>query len=418
MTEPAPLRRCGHCAGLVPAQDRACPHCQKSIESYGALGALIGRLLPQQRPLVTLFAGACVALYALVGLLAGGMGILSPSVYTSIRFGALFGPYVAEGQWWRLVTPLFLHGDLLHLGFNLYALWLVGSLIENSFGKLRFLIIMTLTGLASTAGTLGWALVAPEIYAALPGLDPADAPSFMAPLVGISGSLTGLLGVGVSGGHKAGNPQGKQVRNVSARWMGFLLLFGLVVPNIGNTAHIAGFLVGLGLGWVLPFRDRASYAMGLVYAVLGALCAAVLAGGVLAQGLALPRQYPNDMEDYPTGVFGIELRENHLQDSKRLGGLQQACLGALTDLEEGAQGQERERALERARINCDEWVYMFPLHPAYFYASAMAHLEAGDRDFGCKRLRTAHLMFTQMPGSQKPADDLARELEQTGCQAP
>lgn len=57
MTEPAPLRRCGHCAGLVPAQDRACPHCQKSIESYGALGALIGRLLPQQRPLVTLFAG-------------------------------------------------------------------------------------------------------------------------------------------------------------------------------------------------------------------------------------------------------------------------------------------------------------------------------------------------------------------------
>jgi hypothetical protein len=228
------------------------------------------------------------------------------------------------------------------------------------------------------------------------------------------------MGVGVTAGHKVGTTQGRAVRDVMLRWMGFLLLFGLVAPGIGNVAHVSGFLVGLPLGWLLPLKERASTLTGWLYAALGALCAALFIVSISLQFITLPRQYPHDAEEYPLSLFGKELREGTFTDSRRVQGLQQACMGALRELDEGATGDARQQAQERALVNCDEWAYLIPLNPAYFYASAAAHLEAGDKDFGCRRVQTARLMALYGRGlPEERRDDFAQELDRfaqrAGC---
>src|SRR5207249_11820801 len=76
------------------------------------------------------------------------------------RIGAL-EPYavVAQGEYWRLCTALFLHGGFLHLGFNLFALYVLGPPLEGSIGTIRFLACYLLSGLASSAGVVGLSVV-------------------------------------------------------------------------------------------------------------------------------------------------------------------------------------------------------------------------------------------------------------------
>ncbi len=88
----------------------------------------------------------------------------------------LYGPYVAHGDWWRPVTAMFLHGFLLHLAFNMWALWVIGSAVEGALGTWRFLLLYFASGLAGSAGALL--------------LDPRT------PVVGASGAIFGLFGAG------------------------------------------------------------------------------------------------------------------------------------------------------------------------------------------------------------------------------
>ena len=58
----------------------------------------------------------------------------------------LFGPAVANGDWWRLITSAFLHANLLHIAFNMYFLWFVGSAVETALGRGRFLAVYLISG--------------------------------------------------------------------------------------------------------------------------------------------------------------------------------------------------------------------------------------------------------------------------------
>ena len=82
-----------------------------------------------------------------------GFGINDPGgeVYD---WGKLVGGQVADGDWWRLATAMFLHGNLLHLAFNMFALWLVGSAIEGALSSNRFFLVYVVSGLAGSAGAL------------------------------------------------------------------------------------------------------------------------------------------------------------------------------------------------------------------------------------------------------------------------
>ena len=129
---------------------------------------------------VTRLSGAYVtrALVALnVGVylaeLASGSGLYGDRGYI-FNNGALYGPFVAHGDWWRLGTAMFLHYGPLHLGLNMLALYWFGSVVEGSIGHLRFFVLYLASGLAGSAGAL---ILTPNT-----------------PTVGASGAIFGILG--------------------------------------------------------------------------------------------------------------------------------------------------------------------------------------------------------------------------------
>ncbi|MEL6178887.1 MAG: rhomboid family intramembrane serine protease, partial [Myxococcota bacterium] len=302
-----------------------CPYCDKSLEPYGPAHRLLEAILPEEQPITRSLIASMVGVYVLMGLVAGGTAIIAPSVYTLIHFGAMFPPYIVEGQWWRLVTALFLHGDLMHLGFNLYGLWILGPLIENSFGRARYLWAFAVSGVVSTLCSFAWSALAihvAEVITIPLVFTPTTVSTFATPSVGMSGALTGLIGVGIAAGHKVNNPMGLEIRNQLLSWMGFIVVFGLVMPGVDNAAHFGGFLAGLGLGSIMPLKDRAQRIGGTVYGVLGALAAALMVGALVLQGIAMPRNYPPDLDFYPTAIFGNVLRPADRDDSTFINAIQ------------------------------------------------------------------------------------------------
>jgi membrane associated rhomboid family serine protease len=144
---------------------------------------------------------------------------------------------VAEGEWWRLITSAFLHGGLIHLGFNMLMLIWIGAPIEEAIGRARFLILYVVSGLAGSAG-------------ALLLTDPGDL------TVGASGAIFGLLGAAV-----VFERQGTFVLGGSALSIIVLnLVLTFAVPNISIGGHIGG-LVGGALGGLALSRFGRAHAV-------------------------------------------------------------------------------------------------------------------------------------------------------------
>ena len=110
--------------------------------------------------------------------LSGGLGFGSGVSPQSLIDFALAGPPVADGDWWRMVTSMFLHGSIVHLGFNMYALWIFGPAIERRYGPARYLGLYLAAGLWGSAGAL---ILSPNGYT-----------------VGASGAIFGLMGAFVA----------------------------------------------------------------------------------------------------------------------------------------------------------------------------------------------------------------------------
>jgi membrane associated rhomboid family serine protease len=147
---------------------------------------------------------------------------------------------LAAGEWWRLVTPVLVHGGLLHLLFNMYFLYLVGPLVEQLYGPVRFLLLYVLTAAAGSAASY---------------LFGGPAPS-----VGASGAIFGLCGVllAVSAVHRPIlDRRGRAIMSQIGALVVLNLIIGfgfgaLMDAPIDNSAHIGGLLAGLWLGLVLP----------------------------------------------------------------------------------------------------------------------------------------------------------------------
>jgi rhomboid protease GluP len=92
-----------------------------------------------------------------VAMLIGGVHIFEPTIASLLQWGADYGPStVTEGQWWRLVSSMFLHLGLMHLAFNMFVLWQAGQFIERLLGHASFLIVYMVSGLAGAMVSLAW----------------------------------------------------------------------------------------------------------------------------------------------------------------------------------------------------------------------------------------------------------------------
>jgi membrane associated rhomboid family serine protease len=154
------------------------------------------------------------------------------------RIGAL-EPYavVVRGEYWRLFTALFLHGGFAHLGFNLFALYVLGPPLERSIGTMRFVLCYLISGLASGAGVVGLTLI---------GLvHPVQ-------LVGASGCIMGIVGAwaGFLMRHRHA-PHAKQRLGNVVMIVAIQVAFDLSTPQVSMSAHLCGLIAGFFLGLFL-----------------------------------------------------------------------------------------------------------------------------------------------------------------------
>ena len=153
--------------------------------------------------------------------------------------GANYGPAVAAGQYWRLVTSMFLHGGIAHLLLNGFALYQLGALFETWLGSTRLLITYFVTGIAGSLASILW----------------TNAPS-----VGASGAIFGLLGALIAflvRRREHLNPAAKSLLMQLLGWAAINVFFGFSVPGIDNAAHLGGCAAGFLLGLFL--RERPHY---------------------------------------------------------------------------------------------------------------------------------------------------------------
>lgn len=177
--------------------------------------------------------------------------------------GALQGYVTADGDYWRLLTSAFLHGSMLHLLFNMYALYLFGPFVERALGTARY-VVAYLT--SAMAGSIVVYLLA----------DPTTV------TIGASGAVFGLFGMALLFLLKA-----KQDVRTLLVLLGINAFISVAGPNISWEGHLGGFLAGVALGAVFAYapRDRRTLVQALV---IGALWIVMIVAFVLRTAQLTP----------------------------------------------------------------------------------------------------------------------------------
>jgi membrane associated rhomboid family serine protease len=172
---------------------------------------------------------------------------------TVVRYGANFGPYTLSGQWWRLVTYMFLHGGILHIAFNMWCLWDLGAMSESLYGRWTFAAVYLITGVAGGVASVGWN------------------PSVLS--VGASGAIFGLAGALIASFYLGEFSLPREAIGGTLRslliFAGFNLFFGgMFGAGIDNACHIGGLVSGLALGALIArFAPQQNAPMRRVIAV-------------------------------------------------------------------------------------------------------------------------------------------------------
>lgn len=215
-------------------------------------------------PVTKVLIGLNVAVYLLGAVQGAGLDNPGGPIYSKLWLDAFD---VDRGGWWRLITAAFLHANILHIAFNMFALWVIGGPVEHYLGRTRYIGLYLVSGLAGSAGAL---LQAPDVVT-----------------VGASGAIFGILGAMLIlewqlTGRLAGN---------AMTWIVINLVISFAVPGISWGGHIGGLVGGIlaTLSFARWGRGHAAYGRIGVPGVLGLVL--VAAGSIAiaywkARGLA------------------------------------------------------------------------------------------------------------------------------------
>ncbi len=181
-----------------------------------------------------------------------------------VVWGGNFGPLTLSGEWWRLLTNVFVHGGIIHIGFNMWCLWYLGALAESLYGRWTYAAIYLICGVGASLTSVAWH----------PGT----------PSVGASGAIFGLAGALLAAFKLGEFSVPRAALSGTLRSLGvfvfYNLVFGAAMPGIDNAAHIGGLLTGLIVGALIaliaPLREKAPGRAAILL-----LCAAMLAGGAM-----------------------------------------------------------------------------------------------------------------------------------------
>lgn len=160
---------------------------------------------------------------------------MNPTGQQLVERGANFGPLTLGGQPWRLVTAMFLHGNFLHILFNMWCLWDLGSLCESLYGHVTFAAVYLISGVAASLASVWW-------HPAIPS-------------VGASGAIFGIVGALIASYYLGEFTMPRfavagHLRSVLI-FAGYSLVFGAMSGHTDNAAHLGGLAAGLVFGTLI-----------------------------------------------------------------------------------------------------------------------------------------------------------------------
>ena len=263
-------------------------------------------------------------------------GLFNQDLDILLRFGAMFGPLIATGEYWRFFTAMFLHANIVHLLFNCFALFIFGRLVEGVYGNVRFTVIYLLAGLAG--GALSYMFNKTAIG------------------VGASGAIFGILGALAAYFIVHRDTLGEMGRrNLTgiATIAAINLVIGLIIPNIDNWAHFGGLAGGFVMGLALAPR----YLYEIVETPFGTVRRIVALLPLGARWLAVPAfaaflaafiwYIGTDVSDTQQSQIFVVRAERLLQDGDTEGALQHAERAVELDSLNGSAFYTRGKIMAR-----------------------------------------------------------------------
>ena len=181
-----------------------------------------------------------------------------------IADGAIFGPAIEDGEWYRLITGGFLHAGFLHVALNMFVLFILGRLIEPAIGTPRFLALYFVSLLAGSCGAL---LLDPDV-----------------PTVGASGAVYGLMGAAIVIARRRG---AEQIVSQIGIWLALNIFLSFSVNGISIGGHLGGLLGGTLAALIIvaaESRSSGRSAIGAEALGMAAIVAAAIAGSLWAAG--------------------------------------------------------------------------------------------------------------------------------------
>jgi membrane associated rhomboid family serine protease len=227
-----------------------CVDCVRAAAASGRSGTTVfGGRVRGGRPVVT---------FTLIGLSV--LSFLLQRTVPGWTDQWYFSPVAGYHEPWRFLTAAFLHspGSLLHIGFNMYALWILGQFLEPALGRWRFLALYLTSALGGSVGVLLLATSSSDWFAAV---------------VGASGAVFGLFGAVLVALRRLGRDATQIVVVLVIN-----AVLGFVIPGIAWQAHLGGLLTGLALGGAFAYAPRGNRrTVGVVAVAVVAVLLVVLA---------------------------------------------------------------------------------------------------------------------------------------------
>jgi rhomboid protease GluP len=236
------LANCRQCGTELPSFSfgEASPYCKTcgsqlpSEPKREAINALPEQAITAIQPPLATYILFAINIAVFLAMVASGISWINPAPDRVLQWGADYGPYTLNGQYWRLITSMFLHFGIIHIAGNMWCLWSLGRLAEKLLGSLTLFCVYLLTGIGASLLSLSW--------------DP------MRVSAGASGAIFGIAGVLITtlyfGKHNLQKEAVRRLLGYVVRFSLLNLLFGLQ-GHIDNMAHAGGLVSGLLIGFFL-----------------------------------------------------------------------------------------------------------------------------------------------------------------------
>lgn len=235
---------CPNCKSLISADASHCPYCGVSHPGSRWKNNRWTRGFQDTDQLLKAIIYTNIGIYVLSlllyprgsGLSINPLALLSPDNRSLLVLGATGTYPIAQfGRWWTLVSANYLHGSILHILFNMFALRQIGYLVIEEYGTYRMFVIYTLGGI--------FGFVVSYLFGVYL-------------TIGASAAICSLIGAVLYYGKSRGGAYGQIIFRQIGGWAVAIFVFGFLVPGINNWGHGGGMLGGAILGYLLGYHER------------------------------------------------------------------------------------------------------------------------------------------------------------------